>query len=127
MMNKFKIINLMQKAAIKQSDENSWCLVAGHKHETVSRVRTVSFIIKTENGYLVTRTGVNHNTFMSALASLIHEFIHALRSLITSMLYDDCAFDSDEIFYAALNGKSESTIDDISPFRNNQFKAGWLI
>lgn len=116
-MNKFKIINIMQQSATKQGSENTWCLVAGHKHESVSRVRIVSFIINTEAGYLVTRTGRIHQYFMAALASLMCEFISTLRSLIASMLYDDCAFDYDDIFQAALNGKQESKSDDISPFR----------
>lgn len=116
-MNKFKIINLMQKSVIKQGDEQSWLLVVKHKHETVSRVRTVSFIIKKAAGFVVTRTGRTHRNFMSALASMTHEFIYTLRCLIASMLYDECGWDFNDVFEAALNGVSESTANDLSPFR----------
>ncbi|EDU6784125.1 hypothetical protein CJG67_003943 [Salmonella enterica subsp. enterica serovar Gaminara] len=106
----------MQKASIKQNEEQCWCLVAGHKHEGVSRVRIVSFIFKTSAGFVVTRTGRTHKNFMSALASLTNEYIYTLRSLIASMLYDDCGWDFHDVFEAALNGVSESMLNDISPF-----------
>lgn len=99
-MNKFFILNTMQKSIASQGS-GCWVLNASHRHAQVKRTRAISFIFKTSSGYLVTRTGSNHKTFMAALASLLVEFISAIRVLITSMLFDDSSQDIERVFHRA--------------------------
>lgn len=101
-MNKFYILNTMQKSLEKQS--GSWSVNVSHSEGQVTRKRTLSHILKTTDGYLVTRTGATHKTFMAALASFIVEYVQALKDLITSMLFGEAEQDISTVFHLSLNG-----------------------
>lgn len=91
-INKFFTLNQMQKSlTVSESPffsvTKTWELKASHAVKAVKRSRCVTFITKSADGYHVTLTGITHNTFMGALASVIGAYANELYKLISSMVF----------------------------------------